>query len=210
MPPTSLDTLPEGVPVTPILSYPGGLQDEDIVTEVEGVAPIDWFSDALARDLARPEWTAGDSAAYTILRDGQPMDIEQPLIQYPLGEAMVGEWGFWLFVFGNMLVALVAFSRKPDEPALRVYLLTAASIIGFRYLWIRLPTVRLRSWLWSGLHRPECDRLLIRCRPLYFCISSSCSPGHSPGSQSAAGSFPLRIWCRRGPPLFWSRWSPGP
>ena len=121
-----MDMLPVAIPLEVVERHADGLRDDDVLVKVNGIPIQDWVQDIVRRDLPRPKWTIGGTVAYTSVRDGQELAIDQPLIRYPLGEALLTNWGSWVFALGTLLVALFAFTRQPDEPSLRVLILFAS------------------------------------------------------------------------------------
>jgi hypothetical protein len=122
---------PDGVIVTPIQQQPGGLQQGDVVVAVAGRSVESWAQAALFDlGLARPQWHVGQTITYTVVRDGQRLDVPVILEPYPLGTILVHEWSTILFALVFLIVATFVFLLRPDDRAARVQLLIGASITG--------------------------------------------------------------------------------
>jgi two-component system, NarL family, sensor kinase len=121
---------PDGVIVTPIQEQSSGLKQGDVVVAVEGSSMESWAQALLKPGLTRPQWHAGQTISYTVLRNGHRLDVPVTLEPYPLGAILMHEWSTVLFALVFLLVAAFVFLLRPDDRAARVQLLMGASIMG--------------------------------------------------------------------------------
>lgn len=116
-----------GIVVTPLQSGPPGFRAGDLVTKMEGQS-----LDALvARSLRAPlVWRGvGESVSYTVLRDGQSLQVTINAGPYPIGEVLRSNWGTILFALAYLLIAAFVFSKRPNQQAPRLLLLIASALI---------------------------------------------------------------------------------
>ncbi len=143
---------PGGVVVTPLQDVPGGLRQGDIVVAVAGrsmeswaqallqsstTSPTGWAQPGrsplpvgIRSSTPRPNWQFGQTVTYTVVRNGQHLDVPVTLGHYPLGTILISEWSTVLFALVFLFVAAFVFLLRPDDRAARVQLLIAASITG--------------------------------------------------------------------------------
>jgi len=121
---------PDGVIVTPIQEQPGGLRQGDEVVAVAGRSMESWARALFQPGTPRPHWQFGQTVTYTVVRNGQHLDVPVTLGQYPLGAILIHEWSTVLFALVFLFVAAFVFLLRPDDRAARVQLLIAASITG--------------------------------------------------------------------------------
>ena len=119
-----------GVVVTPIEQQSGGLAPGDVVVTVEGKSMEAWAQALFQPGLARPQWHIGQTVTYTVLRNGQRLEVPVTLEPYPLGAIVLHEWSTVLFALVFLLVGVFVFLLRPDDRAARVQLVMAASITG--------------------------------------------------------------------------------
>lgn len=121
---------PDGVVVTPIQEQPGGLQQGDEVVAAAGRSMESWARAFFQPGTPRPHWQFGQTITYTVVRNGQHLDVPVTLGPYPLGAILIHEWSTVLFALVFLFVAVFVFLLRPDDRAARVQLLIAASITG--------------------------------------------------------------------------------
>jgi two-component system, NarL family, sensor kinase len=126
--PGQLNILSEGVVVSPLGLQAGGLQQGDIVLAVNGHSLEDLASNLFSFEVERLSWQVGEQAAYTVLRDGQRIEVLVSLGSYPFTQIFLLNWGTILFALVFLGVATFIFIRRPDNPAVRVLFITAACI----------------------------------------------------------------------------------
>ena len=119
-----------GVVVTPLQDLPGGLRQGDIVVAVAGRSMESWAQVLLQPMTPRLNWQFGQTVTYTVVRNGQHLDVPVTLGHYPLGTILISEWSTVLFALVFLFVAAFVFFLRPDDRAARVQLLIAASITG--------------------------------------------------------------------------------
>ena len=119
-----------GVIVTPLLQQSSGLAPGDVVITVEGQSMEAWAQALFQPGHARPQWHVGQTVTYTVLRNGQHLEVPVTLEPYPLGAIVLDEWSTVLFALVFLLVGVFVFVLRPDDRAARVQLVMAASITG--------------------------------------------------------------------------------
>jgi hypothetical protein len=127
------DTFPitaEGLRVTPPQPMPGGLQAGDVVTAVEG-QPIQWWAEALfTGEAPQPPWETNPNPRYTVLRNGQEIEVVITPTSYPLGAILRSNWGLIVFGVLFLLVAGYVLTQRLQLLAARLLFLTAASVFS--------------------------------------------------------------------------------
>jgi signal transduction histidine kinase len=78
----------------------------------------------------RPQWHVGQTITYSVVRNGQHLNVPVTLRPYPLGAILGSEWSTVLFALVFLFVAAGVFLLRPDDRAARVQLLMAAGIMG--------------------------------------------------------------------------------
>jgi two-component system NarL family sensor kinase len=127
--PGTIAILPQGVVVTPLRDEPGGLQAGDIVLAVNGSSLNSWAQTLFGR--SEPDrWQYGQTVHYTLLRNGQNLDIPIILGSYPFRENLRANWGLIVFALVYILVSGFVFLRQPDSAAGRVLFLSGAALVG--------------------------------------------------------------------------------
>lgn len=126
----------DGIPITPLIEYPGGLRAGDLVVAVEGISVEEWLSNVLNPNFPHPEIREGDTLAYTVRRDSETMVIDQPLGRFTLAKAVRLDDAFNLaFNLIFLGLALFLFIKKPGESAARVLLLIAVAQLTTNWSW---------------------------------------------------------------------------
>jgi len=107
---------------TNLMGLPSGLQPGDHLLAVNGV-PVG-ADDLSAAWPLRDVWRAGNTVRYTVVRDGQTLALDVPLTHWTpraiwrgTGSVVSVAWYLSSIVF--LLVAFLAFWRRPDNPAAR-------------------------------------------------------------------------------------------
>lgn len=123
-----------GVIVTPLIETPHGLRRGDVVIAVDG-RPMEFWARALFMPgTERPAWTASIAPIYTILRDGQRIELTVPPTPYPLGAILAANWSTFLLVLFTQIIITLIFFVKPFDRAPRVLFLVAWSF-SHTYVW---------------------------------------------------------------------------
>jgi hypothetical protein len=125
----------DGVVVTPLRAEAGGLQAGDIVVAAAG-RPLAQWAQALFRPAApSPRWQAGDAIRYTVLRDGERLEVEVTLGRAPLGVQLARNWSAVLFALITQLITLYVLWRRPRDGAARALFVWASSLsVGMTWL----------------------------------------------------------------------------
>src|SRR6266508_2442706 len=121
-----------------LIGAPSSLEPSDHLIAVNG--------SSLARDLPRSlvdSWRAGQTMRYTVVRAGQELTLDVPLVRWRPGlwlTVQLHHPGLLAATFGLLMfvaIALFACVRRPATPAapalltISVLLLTSASFLGF-------------------------------------------------------------------------------
>jgi two-component system, NarL family, sensor kinase len=113
----------DGVVVELIDDAAGGLRDGDRVVAIGGRGLASLATETLAFDGG-----ARDSRTiYTVVRDGELLDVPVQLGRYPARAALADAWGPLLFVVIAFLLGGFVFARKRADPAARALFLWGAS-----------------------------------------------------------------------------------
>jgi two-component system, NarL family, sensor kinase len=120
----------EGVVVSPLIPQPGGLQPYDLILAVDGFSLEDLAAGLFTFSQERPVFQFGDQVVYTVLRDGQRIEVPVILDSYPFLQIFRLNWGTILFAMVFLGVAAFIFIRRPDNPAVRVLFITASCIVS--------------------------------------------------------------------------------
>jgi two-component system, NarL family, sensor kinase len=121
---------PDGVIVTPLIEHPGGLRAGDVVVAVEGVSLQQWAADMLSGRLDLSNVRPGDTLRYEVRRDAEMIVLRQQIGPYPLAAMLREDWGAVVLAVAGLAVAVFAFWRQPDDPAVQLLLLSFAAILG--------------------------------------------------------------------------------
>lgn len=124
----------EGVRVTPLIEMWNGLRRGDVIIAVDGRSMEFWASALFERNVARPVWTGSPLPTYTILRDGQQIELTVTPTPYPLGAILAKNWSTFLLVVFTQIIITLVFLVKPLDRAPRVLFLFAWSF-SHTYAW---------------------------------------------------------------------------
>ncbi len=115
----------DGVRITPWKMTPGGLRHDDIVVAVAGRSIESWAGSLVTPSDWQSPGATGQTIAYTVLRDGDRVDVPVHLTSYPTGVFLRqrGSASASLLLF--LLVAGLVYLRRPGEPAALPLLLAA-------------------------------------------------------------------------------------
>jgi hypothetical protein len=120
----------DGVVVVPLQNQPDGLKEDDVVVAVDGRGLETWAQSLFDAGADRPKWAFGQSVTYRVIRDGEPQDVPVTLGSYPLDAVLKRDWAQTLAVLVILLVAGLAFYKRPYERATQVLFLFAAAVVG--------------------------------------------------------------------------------
>ena len=128
--PGTLAITARGLMITPLDPGQAGLEAGDVVVAVDGRAVEQWAHALFPVSAPRPTWEFGDSVSYQVLRGERLLSVYVPLDRYPLGLSVRRTWGTILFALISLPVATFVFLRRPELPATRVLLLSAAALFS--------------------------------------------------------------------------------
>lgn len=124
----------DGVTVTTLVEQSGGLRTGDRVIAIAGESLTVWADQVLNPAAPRPRWQVGDIVPYTVLRDGQRIELRVQLIPYPLPAVLARSWSTLLFILVTALVFTIVFMLRPRERAAWALFLLAWSSVHI-YTW---------------------------------------------------------------------------
>ena len=123
-----------------IMGVPSGLQPGDHLVAVEGIALAETgFPDLLS---LKDSWLAGNTVRYTVLRGEGAVELDVPLTHWDVGQYLretqtAADLVTYLGVFAFLGISLLAFWRRPENPAARA-LLVLATVVLVLYLAVDL------------------------------------------------------------------------
>jgi signal transduction histidine kinase len=117
-----------GLQVAPFAPY--GLQEEDVLLAVDGRS-VESLALALS-DLNQtaPQWAFDQTVIYTVLRDGEQLDVPITLGPYPLGAIWAKDWGAIVVAIILQLTMGFVFFKRPDAPIARAMFLASAAMVS--------------------------------------------------------------------------------
>ncbi|TMC47382.1 MAG: hypothetical protein E6J26_11410 [Chloroflexi bacterium] len=199
--PADYNFLADGISISLSEARPGELREGDRLVALDGVSVEQWARALFEPAAARPAWSFGQTATYTVVRDGQRLDVPVTLRPYSFGPWLAGYWGTLALALGYELVAGFVFLRRAHDPAARVMFLASSCLAGATIPWsmgLQLSdlTGALGFWLYAA----------IRWHSWPACISRCCSRARCWRSRGAPGSRRLSISSvspQSSPPLAW-------
>jgi signal transduction histidine kinase len=126
----------QGVVVTSLAERADGLRTGDLVLSVADRSVESWVTTnltcppVLCTEIGRPEWSKGQQVIYTVLRDGQQLELPIRLESYPLAALLRSSWGALIFAIVNALIIGVVFLKRPHETAVQALLISATGLLG--------------------------------------------------------------------------------
>ncbi len=114
-----------------VMGVPSGLQAGDHLIALEGVSLDNPNFDGSLFAL-QPAWQAGSSVRYTVIRQGDELQIQVPLVHWQLSKFVRSEAFSLNNIFGytGILIFLgmgfIVYLRRPENPAARVLLVLGA------------------------------------------------------------------------------------
>ncbi len=125
----------DGVIVTPLVERLNRLQRGDVVIAVAERSMEEWARAIFQRGVPRPDGLSRQVPVfYTVMRNGQRMELSVPATPYPLGAILAKNWSTLLFTFFTQLVMTCVFLIKPNDRAARALFLWAWSL-SHTYAW---------------------------------------------------------------------------
>ena len=120
----------EGLVLSAVVTRADGLRDGDVVTAVDGWSMEVWARALFVGGIERPRYQVGDTVSYTVIRDGQLVEVAVLLERYPLGAVVGRTWGTILFALVYLVVAVFVFARRPNYAATRILFLSASALLA--------------------------------------------------------------------------------
>lgn len=149
---------PDGVIVTSLEQAPGDLQTGDLVVAIEGRRLEAWAAALLCwRPVCaspdRPIHVNGDRVKYSIVRDGQPLDVSVTLGPYPWAENLRQDWGAFAYALAMFFTGAFVFARRSDDVAARALFVGGSAILGASTWSLGLQALDFVDLLLFWLHR---------------------------------------------------------
>ena len=119
-----------GVVVTPLQGQTNGLRAGDVLITVGGTSVESWARALFDPRIARPHRQFGQAVTYTVVRNGQQLNIPITLGHYPLSSILLEDWGTILFALVTLFVAVFVFLYRPEDRLARILLLGASGLLG--------------------------------------------------------------------------------
>jgi hypothetical protein len=124
----------DGVIVTPLVERLNRLRRGDVVIAVAGRSMEAWARAIFQRGVPRPNWLSRQVPVYTVIRNGQRVELSVPSTPYPLAAILAKNWSTLLFTFFTQLVMTGVFLIKPNDRGARALFLWAWSL-SHTYTW---------------------------------------------------------------------------
>jgi hypothetical protein len=123
-----------------VMGVPSGLRPGDHLVAVEGISLAE--RDITALFDIREGWQAGNTVRYTVARGEQTVELDVPLTKWDVGEYLratftITDLVTYLGVFAFLGISLLAFWRRPDNPAARA-LWVLATVVAVPFIAIDL------------------------------------------------------------------------
>lgn len=119
-----------GVVISPLDEQPNGLRKDDLVIAIDGRSLESFAQSLFDWSAPRPQWSIGQEAIYTVVREGRTVNVAVTLTNYPFAAVFAEEWGAIVFALAILPVAGFVFFKRPDEAAARVLFLGAAGMVS--------------------------------------------------------------------------------
>jgi signal transduction histidine kinase len=142
---------PQGVEVNSFDERAASIHRGDLVVAVEGRSLDSWAQSLVRPGDVHPSWKIGQSVIYTVLRDGQRLDIPIKLERYPLGKVLTRSWSAWLVSAAFILLGLFIFLQRPNNRVILVLFLWIACLVGDLVFWtlgLQVSDIVMRTGFW--------------------------------------------------------------
>ena len=126
----------QGLEVTELPGVASGLRTGDVVTGLEGRPLGAWMAGILDPGAPHPDLSATPSIEYDVLRDGDGLALQLPLVAYPLIDVLLANWSTLLWALLLATVAAYLYWRRPAEPATRALLLFGIGVPASTIPWM--------------------------------------------------------------------------
>jgi two-component system NarL family sensor kinase len=121
---------PDGVRIVVDPGVATELRSGDVITGIDGRSMHAWVGLLSRRRVDRPEWDVGDVVDYQIIRGGRHLDLNVPLIRYPLMAIARQEWGALLSELLTFALAAFLFIKRPKEPPAQALFVASCGILA--------------------------------------------------------------------------------
>lgn len=125
----------EGVYVTPLNPELTSLQTGDIVVAIDGQPIRYWAQNLLRINVTRPAWKKGQTVLYTVLRDGQELQLKVTLGAYPLNALLRLQWVNFVSFFIMLAIGWLVFYQRPTVSAAQLLHLSTTAIVSSLIIW---------------------------------------------------------------------------
>lgn len=126
----------EGLEVTELPGAEGALRSGDVVTGVQSRALGDWMAGILDPSITHPDLAATPGIEYNVLRDGEALALQLPLVSYPLVDVLLASWSTVLWAFLMAAVATYLYWRGRSEPATRALFVFGIGVLASTVPWM--------------------------------------------------------------------------
>lgn len=120
---------PTGIVVTPVIDQDNGLRKGDIVVAINGRSVLSDADSILNFAQPRASYRIGESARYSVIRVGKPVDLDLTLVAYPLSATILKNWSLWVAIIITQIVLSFVFFMRPLNHAARALFLFAWSFV---------------------------------------------------------------------------------
>ena len=129
------NSAPDTVTITWTLSQQEDLQNADRVIAVAGQSVTAWAKAALRRDATQPDWTFSQLVTYTIIRDGEILDVPVILGKHPIEQILLKNIPTVMLLIGVQIAAGWILACRPYERGAQTLFLAAAALVTFSLCW---------------------------------------------------------------------------
>jgi len=114
-----------GVIVSPYKMDAGLLQEGDVVLAVDGISIEAWSWGLISPGPKLTKRQVNQTVKYTVLRDGESMDLVVRLVKLPLLDILSAHWSIIFFFLVSQALMGFVYLRRPGDPAARALFLWA-------------------------------------------------------------------------------------
>ncbi len=127
--------LTEIVVVAPLFEQSSALQANDHVVEIDGQSVQDWLDGVSRAGLGNQASNIGQTAVYTIVREGVLFQIPVLLRRFPLATIVWANLGFILLMLAFEAEAFWIWNQRKYEGATQALLVAASAFAAFTICW---------------------------------------------------------------------------
>lgn len=117
----------QGAILSPYSNVTGPLRSGDILIAIDGISVKSRAQVFFQPVSLKPAWQVGESAEYSLLRDGQKIRVSVTQARLPLQAILAENWGALFFFLAAQAIAAFVYWQKRQDPAARVFFLWAFS-----------------------------------------------------------------------------------